>query len=749
MKTKPFQAEDLARLALHDGSVLGWDTGLGKTLASLRWPMLKLGFTTTTQNAGRYQSGGATELVPKGRVLLVVPGDLHAKTIKWATEHNRTRITVLDCQATYDRLIREGGGRLRDGFYITSYTQLCTNGVEKMPDPDKVDPGVLMDFMCLKPAHIQTFYDGRATLWRDEFDHVKVNPAGTYTELVEAHKYALKKTESWADKKKAEQKRAAIDQARDVLDHLFPRTGCAGRIDDLDKADLDWLTRRFLKQMTIEYSENVGCQKEEGDGGPYCIYSPALADLSHDQFDCVVVDEGVKIKGTDTGIGRGVRKMNPRFRLVMTGTPIKNRLPDIFWLIWWATGGRRDAHARFPYSSNPSEQEAFADTFLVSERNLTKEKKSETKRRYVKRTAEVCNIHKLWKMLGPVLLRRRKSDCGVSIPPKIRQVVRVPMGKAQAATYQYHLHAKYVDCNLMPAPGAKLQALRIVAADPTSPLLEAVPGGRVGPPRSGELYTPKLAATLQLIAEILERGEQVLVGSTFHDPLDTLSGMLKDARIPHHVLDGRMSQKKRGMMAVEFMAGKKSGLPVALGGMESMAEGHDFYLCPNVILTDFSWAYDKVEQFINRVHRMTSPGPVNVYSIVCEGTTDRVLEASIYEKGDAADLVLDGKLLGERAEELNLAELLAIAASEFDPNSKTVCEKVLRQGWSELRNRLDRAGQNWTKAGNAIEQHPQSMATARFVPVLPAIEPAAPAVPVTASPRMNAVLRLRRLRLTA
>ncbi len=64
----------------------------------------------------------------------------------------------------------------------------------------------------------------------------------------------------------------------------------------------------------------------------------------------------------------------------------------------------------------------------------------------------------------------------------------------------------------------------------------------------------------------------------------------------------------------------------------------------------------------------------------------RCQSGSIQEKGDAAELVLDGKLMGERTEEMNLADLLRIAQREFDSNSKTIDETKL--DWPALRARL-------------------------------------------------------------
>jgi hypothetical protein len=57
-------------------------------------------------------------------------------------------------------------------------------------------------------------------------------------------------------------------------------------------------------------------------------------------------------------------------------------------------------------------------------------------------------------------------------------------------------------------------------------------------------------------------------------------------------------------------------------------------------------------------------------------------------KGDAAELVLDGRLIGERSEEINLAELLPIAHREFDQKTKTIDETLLQQLWPALPDRL-------------------------------------------------------------
>jgi len=258
-------------------------------------------------------------------------------------------------------------------------------------------------------------------------------------------------------------------------------------------------------------------------------------------------------------------------------------------------------------------------------------------------------------------------------------------------------------------------------------------GGQGGIPRSAHRYTPKVASALTLIEQILRRGEQVVVFSAFNDPLDTLSGYLRSAGVAHSILDGRVSQKRRGQLADEFKRGARArgAVPVLLAGVECMAEGHNFNLCNNVILLAYSWAFDKFYQAIKRVHRITSPKTVNLYAIICDGSIDRKLEANIQEKGDAAELVLDGRLLGERAEEFNLAQLLEVAEREFDQATGTVDETRLEQEWVGLKARLAEAARVWSGGSPAAirEPIPAPSPTPRLAILPPPFAPPPAAVP--------------------
>jgi uncharacterized protein with NRDE domain len=566
---------------------------------------------------------------PSAPVLIVAPGDLHQQFIEEAALHFKAEVVRLSDQATFMRLSRldpaTGRRTLPAGYYITSYTQLGVNGVVPLPDASKDDPEYLMELT-----------------------------GTTLQSVIRGHNAAAlaAKAPTWEALNGQGQLSALITQLQPIV-----------------------------ASMTGE----VGASRK----GVRCVFSPSLADLCQDAFQVVVVDEAVRMKGKDTLIAQGVRQMSPPFRLVLTATPVKNRVPDLFWLAWWACGSQSQAHARWPYS--PEEQEDFAKTFCVSERNLTKAAKAKAAgsrggSRYKKLTPQVCNIHRIWKLMAPIILRRRKHDSGVEIVAKHRHVYRVPLGTKQAEVYKAHLEWKPTDKNGKTAIGAQLQALRMVAAAPNS---LSLPRGR------GHSYTPKLATVLTLTQQILERGEQVVIFSPFHDPLDTLSARLQSAGVNHSVLDGRVSQRGRGELAAAFKKGPTGGVPVILAGVECMSEGHSFPLCNNVILLAYPWALDKVLQCEDRAYRLNSVRDLNSYRIVCDGSIDRKMESQIGEKSDSAELVLDGHLLGDNASEMSLAELFQIAEREFENATKTVPETSLEAEWPALRDQLRRTASVW------------------------------------------------------
>jgi hypothetical protein len=156
------------------------------------------------------------------------------------------------------------------------------------------------------------------------------------------------------------------------------------------------------------------------------------------------------------------------------------------------------------------------------------------------------------------------------------------------------------------------------------------------------------------------------------------------------VLDGRTPQVRRGKNAAAF---KRKEYPVLIAGMDSMGEGHSFDQCSHLIMPSITWAYDTNAQAIERVHRLTSQKPVNIYTFVTKNTIDEKLQNIFTEKSNSSDLALDGRIGKHQTHEINLAELLSSAIDSFDPEAETINESTLESTWPTVAARLYAATQ--------------------------------------------------------
>ena len=466
-----------------------------------------------------------------------------------------------------------------------------------------------------------------------------------------------------------------------------------------------WVLSRLLgtKVDFKPYMEGVGSEF----GGITCVWKPSMARILKQLegrgagFDCIVLDEATYIQG-DSLIAKGVSLLAPRKRLLLTGTPVKNRLESIFTLAWWATGAADAPTTRWPYK--PDDKQKFAKHHLEVDRFLTREEekaeregKKRNQVRLSKTSPRVCNVQRLWRLLSPVVLRRRKADCGLDIVPKTIRPITIQLGTAQSTIYKEHLEFRPTaaagsgGAKTLPAlaaMGMQITNLRQAALCPDAPALaDVVSNAHPARKRSWTPWTPKLAACLSLIADLLDQGEQVMIGSPFTRFSTVLHELLTEARVASLHLDGTTPPRERGLLAAAF---KRMDASVLVAGLASMARGHSFENCSHLILPAYSWAMDENAQFIDRIWRLNSLRPVTIYTLCAAGTIDERLAESFSDKADTAQLTLDGRLFPETIEDLDPELLLAEAYDAFQKNSgnATIEESLLEAGWPGLAKRL-------------------------------------------------------------
>lgn len=442
--------------------------------------------------------------------------------------------------------------------------------------------------------------------------------------------------------------------------------------------------RQELRQLGnrttfLDASAGVG----ETRNGITCCWKPSMATMlnCYNSFDCVVVDEAVRLQSTESYVSLGIRRLNPRYRMALTGTPIKNRLESFFWLGWWVAQSPQSANEIWPYDPTSESRERFAHDHSQEDRFLSREDeyyiRNKKQRKISKRTPRICNIHRLWKLVSPLVLRRRKCDFGEDIISKTFHSVVVPFGYHQKHSYQKWVENPPMETkdgreikNARTRCAYQIQLLRQAALCPHST--------NIIPYRSAWSMTPKMAAVLSIVAERLALGEQIMIGSGFHDFSSALMGYLKQAGVQAVRLDGTVTPKKRGDLARQF---KNREFSVMVAGQQAMSEGHSFECCNNLILPSIDWAFDVNDQIIDRVHRITSTKPVNIYLVQTETSIDQPIAQLFKDKSDSSSLAFDGMLSEETVEEVDLQQLADIACRTFKSDAETLDEKELMDDW--------------------------------------------------------------------
>lgn len=742
---RPYQRDDLARAAMHDGAIIGWDPGLGKTMAIFSLPFLK----------------------QARRVLIIAPAGLHEQICDEGREKFGIEVTPIKNQEAAIRLMQEGklprphladpSGRNEDAgrdpeFFITAYNWLGFNGADEWEVKNPTEWVRSRRMLALRRT--VSFPDAALAARMADATWDPKDPISDWQAL------SLRPGSS-KDQIRAALKTAALlfhpeIHKGDLKMHLRMQRILHAAADRLGLGDTALAILREeladdpavlkARDALALIEQGIGHEKElenTGHAAPFrirCCFTPSLASLLCGVFDFVIGDEAVRVKSGTAYHAQGVLRMASRCRYALTGTPIKNKLPDFFYLASWVTGHHASAQARWPYGKEIEDRGQFSRDFGVIEENLTAIEKAHEDGRNVpppKITNQICNVHRLWRILGPVVIRRRKDDVeGVDLVEKTIVPVRVMPGAEQKKVYEFHLLCPPEKKTPLASIGAQLQNLRQAALNPSSSRLTH--GGRQG--RSSSPWTPKYTGILRLAADLLAKGEQLVIFSPFQDFSTSLAARFSDAGVRSLVLDGKLTPAKRGSLIKKFKSGQ---VPVLIAGIDSMGEGYSLDNARHLILPSLSWAFDSNTQAVERVHRLTSKLDVTIYVMVTKGTIDERLTSIWQEKGDSSDLALDGRLVEYDREEIDLGRLLRDAAKDFDPRAESLDESEVATHWRDsLCGELAAAGKAYAARRSILQPPAAEKPAARTA--APATHP--PSTPQAAPRKRRSIYEIMKQR---
>ncbi|GMV48308.1 MAG: hypothetical protein AMXMBFR66_37060 [Pseudomonadota bacterium] len=328
--------------------------------------------------------------------------------------------------------------------------------------------------------------------------------------------------------------------------------------------------------------------------------------LARQRWATLVLDEAQALKNAATQRAQAVAALQAGFRLALSGTPVENRLADLWSIMNLLNPGLLGSAARFG--------ERFAGPI--------ERQRSEAARARLRR------------LVSPFLLRRTKAQVLNDLPPRTEIVQRIePDADERAFLEALRRDALARIAQLDPADPnknrfnvlAELMRLRRAACDPR---LAAPELGRVG---------AKLRAFEQLAAELVESRHQALVFSQFTDFLKLLAERLDACGLRYRLLDGSTPAAARAQRVAEFQRGEAELFLISLkaGGVGLNLTAADY-----VVIADPWWNPAAEDQAMGRAHRIGQQRPVTVYRLVTAGSIEERIVALHQDKRELADGLL-------------------------------------------------------------------------------------------------------------
>ncbi|MCA9437471.1 MAG: DEAD/DEAH box helicase, partial [Candidatus Omnitrophica bacterium] len=396
----------------------------------------------------------------------------------------------------------------------------------------------------------------------------------------------------------------------------------------------------------------------------------------------IVVDEGTKIKADDSLTSLAVRGLRCKHKLLLTGTPVRNYIPDAFWLLWWGLGNNTP---RFPFDYQNGKTK-FTQDFAVIESIYKQGKKARERV-----LPEVTNLAILWRLLASSIIRRRKEETGENLVPRIFHEIRVPFGTEQRQQYKNWLngfpdwylatHETDMGMAMVERMSAILGLYWKLQFAATLPDCQSDDSWWRSPNAS-----PKILAVVQQAIECVKRGEQVVIFSSLMEHGPVVANYLNEAGISacHIVKESgdNLSTKNPGERADLVKDFRKGAFSVLCTGINAMALGHNLDNASSVIVSGLPWDYATFDQAIARAHRLTSKREVHIYVAMVAGSIDEKMWDLIKDKEAAASLALDGRLFEQEEQQLDLQKFLDEIKENWREDGVTVEE-------SEVEDRLD------------------------------------------------------------
>ena len=342
-----------------------------------------------------------------------------------------------------------------------------------------------------------------------------------------------------------------------------------------------------------------------------CNYEQVLRDImpiESARWDLIILDEGQRIKNWEAQTTRVVKSLKSQFALVLSGTPLENRLAELYSVVQFVDGRHLGPGFRF-----------FNQYHVMDDKGYVLGYK---------------NLNELRTQLKPILLRRTRDMVMKDLPPRNTQIIHIPPTEEQRGL---HLANARIIASITRKPFiSEMDLLKLrqammmcrMCADSTYLVDKQGPG-----------YSTKLQTLDELFEQLFVDGDhKAVVFSEWTKMLDLIEPLLKKRKVPFVRLEGKVPQNKRQQIVNEFQNNPQCKVFLSTNAGST---GLNLQAADTVVNVDLPWNPAVLEQRIARAHRMGQKRPVNVYILVTEDTLEEQLLTTIGQKKELAMAALD------------------------------------------------------------------------------------------------------------
>ncbi len=344
----------------------------------------------------------------------------------------------------------------------------------------------------------------------------------------------------------------------------------------------------------------------------YDLLKRDIAHYSNMTFSYQVIDEAQFIKNSNTQAAKAVKAVTASFKLALTGTPIENRLSELWSIFDYLMPG-----------------------FLHSYRKFKSEFESPVVQEQDEKVTE-----RLKMMISPFVLRRLKKDVLTDLPDKIEENVVVAIDGEQRQLYDAHVAQLKESLSGQSSEDFKTSKIKVLAELTRLRQLCCDPALVYD---NYKAMSAKVETCMDLVGEAVDGGHKVLLFSQFTTLLETLHKRFDKEGISYFSLTGSTSKEKRMKLVESFNEDETSVFCISL---KAGGTGLNLTSADIVIHFDPWWNVAVQNQATDRAHRIGQKNVVNVYKLIVKDSIEEKIMKLQERKQALSDQMLSGEKMG-------------------------------------------------------------------------------------------------------